>query len=137
MANIRLSLHGISKSFGATRALNDVTLEVAAGEVHAVIGENGAGKSTLLKILSGAHAADAGTMELDGSPYKPAGPLDARKGGIAMIYQEVNLAPHLSVRENILLGSESSTLGWIDATESRRRAQQALAGLGYGHFPLE
>src|SRR5450432_3252108 len=111
MANIRLSLHGISKSFGATRALNAVTLEVAAGEVHALIGENGAGKSTLLKILSGAHPADAGRMELDGAAYEPAGPLEARRRGIAMIYQEVNLAPHLSVRENILLGSESSTLG--------------------------
>jgi ribose transport system ATP-binding protein len=137
MANSRLSLDGVSKSFGATRALNAVTLEIAAGEVHALIGENGAGKSTLLKIMSGAHAADAGTMELDGSPYAPAGPLDARRRGIAMIYQEVNLASHLSVRENILLGSESSTLGWIDAKESRRRAQEALAGLGYGHFPLE
>ena len=137
MAHARLNLDGISKSFGATRALNAVSLEVAAGEVHALIGENGAGKSTLLKILSGAHAADAGTMELDGRPYRPGGPLDARRRGIAMIYQEVNLAPHLSVRENILLGSESSTLGWIDAGESRRRAAQALSGLGYGHFPLE
>ncbi len=137
MSQFRLSLHGISKSFGATRALNAVTLEVAAGEVHALIGENGAGKSTLLKILSGAHAADTGRMELDGMPYAPAGPLDARTRGIAMIYQEVNLAPHLSVRENILLGSESSTLGWIDSAESRRRAQEALSGLGYGHFPLE
>jgi ribose transport system ATP-binding protein len=137
MTNIRLSLHAISKAFGATRALNAVTLEVAAGEVHALIGENGAGKSTLLKILSGAHAADSGTMTLDGAPYEPAGPLDARRRGIAMIYQEVNLAPHLSVRENILLGSESSTFGWINAAASRRRAQEALSGLGYGHFPLE
>jgi ribose transport system ATP-binding protein len=135
--NPRLSLSGISKSFGATRALNGVALEVAAGEVHALIGENGAGKSTLLKILSGAHAADAGTMRLDGAPYGPSGPLDARRRGIAMIYQEVNLAPHLSVRENILLGSESSALGWIDAAESRRRARDALSALGYGHFPLE
>jgi ribose transport system ATP-binding protein len=137
MATARLSLDGISKSFGATRALHGVSLEVAAGEVHALIGENGAGKSTLLKILSGAHEADAGQMRLDGSPYRPAGPLDARNRGVAMIYQEVNLVRHLSVRENILLGCESSTLGWIDARESRRRAQEALAGLGYGHFPLE
>jgi ribose transport system ATP-binding protein len=137
MPNARLSLDGISKSFGATRALNAVSLEVAAGEVHGLIGENGAGKSTLLKILSGAHAADGGRMELEGRSYQPDGPLDARRRGIAMIYQEVNLAPHLSVRENILLGSESSTLGWIDAKESRRRAQEALSGLGYGHFPLE
>jgi ribose transport system ATP-binding protein len=137
MPGTRLSLDGISKSFGATRALSGVSLDVAAGEAHALVGENGAGKSTLLKILSGAHAADAGTMTLDGAPYEPSGPSDARRRGIAMIYQEVNLAPHLSVRENILLGSEASTLGWIDEGESRRRAQAALAGLGYGHFPLE
>ena len=133
----RLRLERISKAFGATQALRSVSLEVAAGEVHALIGENGAGKSTLLKILSGAHESDAGVMELDGRPYRPAGPLDAREHGVAMIYQEVNLAPHLSVRENILLGLESSTLGWIDAAASRRRAGDALAALGYGHFPLE
>jgi ribose transport system ATP-binding protein len=137
MANTRLSLDGISKSFGATRALHGVSLAVAPGEVHALVGENGAGKSTLLKILSGAHVADSGSMELEGTPYAPSGPLDARRRGIAMIYQEVNLAPHLSVRENILLGAESSTLGWIDTRESKRRAQGALEGLGYGHFPLE
>jgi ribose transport system ATP-binding protein len=133
----RLRLDGISKSFGATRALRSVSLEVAPGEVHALIGENGAGKSTLLKILSGAHEADAGAMELDGRPYRPAGPLDARERGVAMIYQELNLAPHLSVRENILLGLESATLGWIDSEASRRRARDALDALGYGHFPLE
>jgi len=133
----RLSLQGISKSFGATHALTGVSLEVAAGEVHALIGENGAGKSTLLKILSGAHPPDAGTMELDGLPYLPRGPLDARRRGVAMIYQEVNLAPHLSVRENILLGSESASLGWIDARASARRAREALEALGYGHIVLE
>ena len=136
-SNLRLRLDGISKSFGATRALKSVSLEVAAGEVHALIGENGAGKSTLLKILSGAHQSDAGTMELEGRPYRPSGPLDARRRGVAMIYQEVNLVPHLSARENILLGSESSTFGWIDAGASRDRAREALAALGYGHFPLE
>jgi ribose transport system ATP-binding protein len=133
----RLRLERISKAFGATQALRSVSLAVAAGEVHALIGENGAGKSTLLKILSGAHEADAGAMELEGRPYRPSGPLDARRRGVAMIYQEVSLAPHLSVRENILLGLESSTLGWIDEQESRRRAGDALAALGYGHFPLE
>ena len=133
----RLSLDGVRKSFGATQALKSVSLQVAAGEVHALIGENGAGKSTLLKILSGAHEADAGTMRLDGRPYRPSGPSDARRLGVAMIYQEINLAPHLSVRENILLGTESAALGWISAARSRRRAGEALAGLGYAHFPLE
>ena len=132
----RLRLEGISKSFGATQALRSVSLEVATGEVHALIGENGAGKSTLLKILSGAHGCDSGSMELEGLPYRPTGPLDARRSGVAMIYQEVNLALHLSVQENILLGSESSRLGWIDAAASQRRAQESLASLGYSHIPL-
>jgi ribose transport system ATP-binding protein len=133
----RLSLEGVRKAFGATQALKSVSLEVAAGEVHALIGENGAGKSTLLKILSGAHTADEGTMVLDGRAYRPSGPSEARAAGVAMIYQEINLAPHLSVRENILLGSESASLGWIDTNASRRRAGEALAGLGYAHLPLD
>jgi len=136
-SSTRLRLTGISKAFGATQALKAVSLDVAAGEVHALLGENGAGKSTLLKILSGAHRPDSGAMELDGAAYRPAGPSDANARGVAMIYQEVNLAPHLSVRENILLGAESSTLGWISEAASRKRAGDALAALGYGHFPLE
>lgn len=133
----RLRLDGVTKAFGATQALRGVSLEVAPGEVHALIGENGAGKSTLLKILSGAHEADAGTMELDGAPYRPDGPLDARRHGVAMIYQEINLAPDLSIRENILLGVEPSRLGWIDRREAQIRARGALEAVGYGHLPLE
>src|SRR5258708_17338094 len=91
-----LRMTGISKRFGATQALVDVSLEVRAGEALALIGENGAGKSTLMKILCGAHAPDAGTMELDTEPYRPANPHQARQSGIAMIYQELNLAPDLS-----------------------------------------
>src|SRR5471030_3282707 len=132
-----LRLAGIQKSFGATRALRGVSLEMAPGEVHAVIGENGAGKSTLMKILSGAHTADAGTMELGGKPYAPEGPHDARLKGVSMIYQELNLALHLSVRENILLGAESATAGWIDREASRARARAALAQLGHESIDLE
>ena len=83
----RLRMTGISKSFGMTRALVAVDLEVLPGEVHALVGENGAGKSTLMKVLSGAHAADAGQMVLDGRPYLPGGPLDARGAGVAIVYQ--------------------------------------------------
>jgi ribose transport system ATP-binding protein len=137
MAGTRLRLEGVCKSFGATRALGGVSLEVAPGEVHALVGENGAGKSTLLKILSGAHSPDSGRMELEGRPYAPRGPLDARRSGVAMIYQEITLAPHLSVRENILLGSESSRLGIIDTRASRARAREALSGLGYPDLDLE
>jgi ribose transport system ATP-binding protein len=132
-----LRLAGIQKSFGATRALRGVSLEMIPGEVHALIGENGAGKSTLMKILSGAHAADAGTMELGGRPYAPEGPHDARLKGVAMIYQELNLALHLSAQENILLGAESTRLGWIDRKASRERARAALAQLGHEGLDLD
>src|SRR6188508_1879317 len=102
----RLRIQSIRKSFGGTQALRSVSLEVAPGEVHALIGENGAGKSTLMKILSGAHAPDAGTIELDGLSFEPRDPQHARLCGVAMIYQELTLAPHLSVEENLLLGEE-------------------------------
>lgn len=134
-ASLRLS--GIQKSFGATRALRSVSLEITPGEVHALIGENGAGKSTLMKVLSGAHRADAGTMELGGAPYAPEGPHDARLKGVAMIYQELNLALHMTVQENILLGAESARGGWIDASASRARAQAVLEQLGHGGIDLD
>ncbi len=132
-----LRLTDIRKSFGATRALASVSLEVRPGEVHALIGENGAGKSTLVKIVSGAHRAGSGTMELDGRPYAPESPHDARLKGVAMIYQELNLALHLSVRENILLGAESSRFGILDLRASRERARAALALLGHADLPIE
>src|SRR6478735_3937306 len=102
----RLRMEGVRKTFGATKALAGVDLHVNGGEVLALVGENGAGKSTLMKVLSGAHLPDAGEMWLDGEPYRPRNPLDARRAGVAMIYQELSLAKHLSVAENILLGME-------------------------------
>src|SRR5580765_4601068 len=127
MAAPRLRLVGIDKTFGATHALRNVSLEVGAGEVHALIGENGAGKSTLMKILSGADQPDAGRIELDGEPFHPENPLHASRRGVVMIYQELNLAPHLSVEENILLGVEPSRLGWIDRKKRREMARRVLA----------
>ena len=132
-----LRLAGIRKSFGATRALRSVSLEIAPGEVHALIGENGAGKSTLMKILSGAHRADAGTMDLCGRPYLPENPHDACVKGVAMVYQELNLALHLSAQENILLGDESARAGWINPAASRARARAALAQLGHESLDLD
>lgn len=132
-APARLRMRGVTKSFGPVAALAGVDLEVRAGEVHALLGENGAGKSTLMKVLSGAHAPDGGDMHLDGIPYAPQGPSDARKRGVAMIYQELNLAPDLSVEENILLGNEPrAALGRIDRTARRAIACAALKQLGEG-----
>lgn len=133
----RLRLTDVHKRFGATQALGGVTLEIAPGEIHALIGENGAGKSTLMKVLSGAHRPDSGELHLDAEPYAPADPLDARRRGVAMIYQELNLALHLTVAENILLGSEPARLGWINRSAMRAQARSALAQLGYADLDLD
>ncbi len=121
-----LRMEGISKSFGQTRALVEVDLEVRPGEVHALVGENGAGKSTLMKVLSGALVPDAGRMVLEGRPYKPRGPLQARSRGVAMIYQELSLAPDLSVEENVLLGVEPTVVGFVRRGAMRRQVTEAL-----------
>lgn len=118
---------GIAKRFGSTQALAGVDLNLRAGEVHALVGENGAGKSTLMKILSGAEKPDAGSMTFDGRPFEPSGPQAARRRGVAMIYQELTLAPHLSVQANITLGLEQTRLGFLNKAADRRRVQTALA----------
>lgn len=123
-------MRGIKKHFGATVALAGVDLEVRAGEILALVGENGAGKSTLMKILAGVHPAGAGAMELDGLAFEPAHPLAARRAGIAMIHQELALAPHLSVEENLLLGVEPARGPFLRRAEARRRASMALAAVG-------
>lgn len=133
----RLRTVEVRKSFGATRALNGVSLEVARGEVLALIGENGAGKSTLMKILSGALRPDSGSLQLDGEPFVPANPLHARRCGVAMIHQELTLAPHLSVEANILLGTEPATAGWLRRPRARSLARQALAELRHDNIPLD
>jgi ribose transport system ATP-binding protein len=120
----------VHKRFGATIALDGVSLEVAAGQVHALIGENGAGKSTLMKVLSGAVRPDRGAMWLDGVPYAPRTPVDGRRAGVAMIYQELSLAPHLSVMENLLLGVEPVRGPFLDRPRMRRQAVEALARVG-------
>ncbi len=123
----RLHMHDIDKRFGSTQALHGVSLQVVPGEVHALVGENGAGKSTLMKILSGAEQPDGGHMALDGCPYQPAGPQEARLRGVAMIYQELALAPHLDVESNVLLGLEEQRWGFIRRQAQRRRVEDALA----------
>lgn len=129
-----LEMSGIRKRFGSTVALDGVDFSVERGEVHALIGENGAGKSTLMKILSGAIAPDAGEMLLDGEPYRPGNPAAARSQGIAMIYQELTLAPHLSVEDNITLGLESHPLGFLQRSRLRPRVRQVLETLHHGEI---
>jgi ribose transport system ATP-binding protein len=131
-----LRMSGISKSFGATRALAGVALEARGGEVLALIGENGAGKSTLMKILSGAVAPDAGRMELAGQRYAPKNPHDARAAGVAMIYQELNLAADLDAVENVMLGQELRKFGLVDRAAQRARVAAAFDQLGRGDLPL-
>jgi ribose transport system ATP-binding protein len=126
MSASRLTMTGIRKAFGPTAALGGVDLGLRPGEIHALVGENGAGKSTLMKVLSGALTADAGTMTLDGEPFAPRDPLDARRRGVAMVYQELTLAPHLTVEANVMLGQEPARLGFLRGGELRRKVREAL-----------
>jgi len=121
-----LRMEGISKTFGATRALDDVRLDLRRGEVHALLGENGAGKSTLVKILSGAVRPDGGRMAIEGVAYDPAGPADGKRRGVSMIYQERTLCPHLSVAQNIMLGKEPSRRGLVQSAEMKGRVREVL-----------
>lgn len=133
----RLRMKGVCKSFGPTVALEGVELVVNAGEVHGLIGENGAGKSTLMKALSGAHRIDAGEMWIDGEPYCPSSPHEGRKAGVAMIYQELSLAPHLSVMENIVLGAEPVWGPLVCWSRVRELAEDALAKVGLETLDIE
>ena len=127
----RFAMRGIRKTFGATIALDNVDFAVSASEIHALIGENGAGKSTLMKVLSGALQPDAGEMNVDGSPFAPANPLQARQQGVAMIYQELSLAPHLTVVENVLLGMEITRRGLLQKSDMHALVQNALTELDH------
>ncbi len=104
--NAALRMTSISKRFGPVQALRDVSITVRAGTVHALVGENGAGKSTLMKILAGVYQPDTGAIEIHGQPQSFAHPAQALEAGISMIYQELDLAEHLTVAENIFLGAE-------------------------------
>ncbi|HEY0793746.1 MAG TPA: sugar ABC transporter ATP-binding protein [Chthoniobacterales bacterium] len=126
-----LEVRGVTKSFPGVRALKSVDLRIWPGEVHALMGENGAGKSTLMKILAGAYRADAGEILLDGKPIQLPTPHAARLAGIGIIYQELTVAPNLTVSGNVFLGSELKRFGFVkDTAEMDRRTQSVLDRLG-------
>jgi ribose transport system ATP-binding protein len=126
-----LEARNISKSFPGVVALDEVSLSVRSGAVHAVVGENGAGKSTLMKILSGVDRADAGQILLDGKVVEFASPRAAESAGVVIIHQEINLVPALSVAENIFLGREPSRFGFVDWRKLERDAEALLDRLGH------
>ena len=126
-----LAMRGVSKTFPGVKALNDVQLEAWGGEVLALMGENGAGKSTLMKILSGAYQADAGgEIQIDGEPVAISDPIAAKRHGIAIIYQELSLAPNLTVAENIYLGDEIHKRGIVDRKAMDDGCRPVLERLG-------
>jgi ribose transport system ATP-binding protein len=126
-----LRVTDVGKRFGATVALDGASFAVAAGQVHALIGENGAGKSTLLNILGGLLPKDRGSIEVLGQEYAPGSPREARARGIALIHQELSLFPHLTVAENVLVGKEPQRFGWLDRAAARRRTREVLAEFGH------
>ncbi|MFJ5213930.1 sugar ABC transporter ATP-binding protein [Streptomyces sp. NPDC088354] len=122
---------GVGKRFPGVVALDDVSLTLRRGEIHALVGENGAGKSTLIKVLTGVHRPDSGELRLDGQPVAFARPVDAQQAGVTTIYQEVNLVPLMSVARNIFLGREpKNRFGLIDFPRMHREAAALMAGFG-------
>jgi ribose transport system ATP-binding protein len=129
---VLLAAQGVTVDYPGVRALDEVSIDFRAGEIHAVVGENGAGKSTLMKVLSGSVRPTAGTVRVDGAPVAFGRPLDAIRAGVAMVHQELNLVPTLEVAENICLGREPSRWGGlrVDRARQRDRARALLALLG-------
>ncbi|GAA3860569.1 sugar ABC transporter ATP-binding protein [Streptomyces sedi] len=126
-----LTLSGITKSFPGVRALDGVDLEVLPGEVHCLLGQNGAGKSTLIKVVAGAHQPDTGEITWQGEQVTLSNPVSAMRLGISTIYQELDLVLHLSVAENVHLGHERATAGFVRRGEARTRTSELLTRLGH------
>jgi ribose transport system ATP-binding protein len=134
----RLEVFGVEKAFASGRVLRRVSLSCRSGEVRALLGENGAGKSTLVKIISGAIKADAGEVRLDGEATAFAGPLDALRQGVGVVYQELTLFDNLSIADNLFIGSEpTGPLGFIRATELLAIAEQRLQAIDLPQSPTD
>lgn len=122
----KLKLEHISKSFPGVKALDDVNISLRPGTVHAVVGENGAGKSTLMKIINGLYQRDEGKVFLDGKEVHFSGPLESSEAGIAMIYQELNFFPELTIAENIFMKRQPGSAGCVRWKEMNKQAQEIL-----------
>jgi monosaccharide-transporting ATPase len=125
-----LSIRSLTKTFPGTRALDQVDFDLAAGEVHALLGENGAGKSTLIKCLTGAYHRDDGRVTLEGAEIAPRSTVEAQDLGIGTVYQEVNLLPNLTVAQNLIFGREPRRFGLIDSRAMRAEAREMLRNYG-------
>src|SRR6476659_3070137 len=143
-AAVHFEVRGLGKSFGATRALDEVSVAVRTGTVHAFVGENGAGKSTLGKIIAGVFPQDQGDLVMRGTVVSFGSPREALVRGIALVAQEVALVPRLTVAENVCLGAEPRRAGFIDRGSLRERFDRLVADAGFdlragavvGHLPL-
>lgn len=130
-----LEIEGIDKRFGGIHALADVSFDLYAGEIHALVGENGAGKSTLIKTITGAYMPDSGTIKIDGQAYHSLSPQQARELGVGVVYQEFNLLPDMSAAENIFLSRQPrGRFGLIDTRRRTQDARDLLARLGATHI---
>jgi ribose transport system ATP-binding protein len=134
-ASKTLDVQGIAKAYGATIAVRRVSLDIEAGEIHALLGENGAGKSTIVKVLSGIVTPDSGVLTLDGRAYAPADPMAARAAGVSTAFQELSLLSNLSVAENLMLPRQvKGRIGLVSVKASAERAAAMLAEYGLSHI---
>jgi ABC-type sugar transport system ATPase subunit len=128
---LAIDLRSISKRYRGAVALRDITISIASGEIHSLVGENGAGKSTLGKIIGGAVLPDEGEIKVNGSPVSFRSPRDAIREGVALIDQELALVPNLSVLDNVFLGAESGSAGLLDRADQRRRFRELAEHIGF------
>jgi ABC-type sugar transport system ATPase subunit len=134
----RLRVSGVSRAFPGVKALDEVSLEIRAGEIHALVGENGAGKSTLMHIISGVYQPDSGQMELDGQRYTPTDERDAQQAGVAIVFQEGSLFAPLNVAENIFAGRQpTNRFGLVDVTKMHQHATSILKELDVNLSPSQ
>jgi ribose transport system ATP-binding protein len=128
-------VRGISKAFGSTAALSNVSVVGRAGSIHAITGENGAGKSTLMKLLAGVHQPDEGELLVNGQALSLNSPSAARRAGISTVFQELTVLPNLTVAENLLLGREPRRFGLLDRAAMLRESREVLARIGIALDP--